>query len=165
MSELRVVGPDDWRLLRDTRLSALADAPDAFGSTLEQVREARRRRVADPRRRPGHSMVLVWSRVGPASRWAGPRPRPAGRRVWVWGCGPTRPLAVVASADRWLDALLAWARVPGVPGAPYDAVRLHVTEGNAGPSALRRPRVRADRGREPLREGSWLRIEELRLGL
>jgi ribosomal protein S18 acetylase RimI-like enzyme len=38
--EIRVIGGDDWQLWRDLRLAALADAPDAFGSTLADWRDA-----------------------------------------------------------------------------------------------------------------------------
>jgi ribosomal protein S18 acetylase RimI-like enzyme len=40
VTEIRLVGPDDWKLWRELRLDALADAPDAFGSTLADWRDA-----------------------------------------------------------------------------------------------------------------------------
>ncbi len=38
MVELRRIGPDDWPLWREVRLAALAEAPHAFSSTLEEWR-------------------------------------------------------------------------------------------------------------------------------
>jgi ribosomal protein S18 acetylase RimI-like enzyme len=37
MTELRTVGADDWRVMRDIRLDALREAPYAFGSTYAEA--------------------------------------------------------------------------------------------------------------------------------
>jgi GNAT superfamily N-acetyltransferase len=39
MADVRRVRPQDWQVLRDTRLNALADAPDAFATRFEEARE------------------------------------------------------------------------------------------------------------------------------
>jgi dihydropteroate synthase len=38
-TSVRIATPDDWRLWRELRLRALADSPDAFGETLDGVRD------------------------------------------------------------------------------------------------------------------------------
>lgn len=37
MIEVRRIGAEDWAIWRELRLRALADAPEAFGTTLEEV--------------------------------------------------------------------------------------------------------------------------------
>ncbi|WP_117212115.1 GNAT family N-acetyltransferase [Allorhizocola rhizosphaerae] len=39
MVEVRPLGPDDWQTVRELRLAALLDAPEAFGGTYEQSLE------------------------------------------------------------------------------------------------------------------------------
>jgi ribosomal protein S18 acetylase RimI-like enzyme len=129
---VRPVDPSEWRELRALRMRALADAPDAFGSTLEDARG-----YSDD-----HWRGLASGADGPvfvavdAGGWAGmvrtypdeddATPHVAG--LWV------APEARNHGVGRLLvDAFLGWAR-----GTGADEVRLWVTETNAAAMALYR---------------------------
>lgn len=162
-TELRPVGREDWELLRDVRLRALADAPNAFGTTLRQARK-----LADDEWRSrvdggGSTILAVDDGVALAMGGAfAPADRPT---VFVWGMW-TDPVARGRGIGGLvLDALVSWCRSPDRDPA-FAEVRLHVTEGNADARRLYVGRGFAPTGAwEPLREGSALRIEELGLTL
>jgi ribosomal protein S18 acetylase RimI-like enzyme len=157
VAEVRRVRPDEWHELRDTRLRALADAPDAFGTThaeaLLRPEEWWRGWALDSSAGADQAMFLAWSdcaAVGIAgvfhegsyyqviSMWTDPRER---------GRGVGRAL---------LDAAVVFAGEA--------EVRLSVTDGN---EAARRQYERygfvATGFTEPLRSNLALQIHELRL--
>lgn len=72
MLELRRLTPDDWQLWRAIRLQSLADAPDAFGSTLE--RENAFTEAEWRERLVGSRAVLVLVDGRPVAMGAGWRP-------------------------------------------------------------------------------------------
>jgi ribosomal protein S18 acetylase RimI-like enzyme len=143
MGEPRRLGPDDWETFRDLRLQALADSPDAFGSTLE--RELRfsedewRQRLGGP--------VFVVEDPDPVAVGGifdhGGTPH-------VWGMW-TRPDARGRGHARaLLDALIA----------PGTVAQLDVNVANAGARRAYERYGFVGTGRvEPLRPGSDQRIE------
>lgn len=154
-TELRQATADDWELLREVRLRALADAPDAFGSTLataRQLGEADWRQRADN----GGLTLLALDDTKPTAMGGAfaPDDRPT---VFVWGMWTAPEARGRGVGARLLDALVAWCE------PRYDEVRLHVTEGNDAARRLYVSRGFEPTGVwEPLREGSPVRIEELR---
>lgn len=158
MTELRRIGRDDWALLRDVRLRALADAPDAFGSTLAQAGGLSDDEWRERAGNGSYTLVAVEDGVGLAMGGAfAPDDRPT---VFVWGMWTDPTARGRGLAARLLDALVDDCR------PSYDEVRLHVTEGNDGARRLYVGRGFVPTGTwEPLREGSALRIEELALDL
>lgn len=156
---------DEWRTYRELRLRALADSPDAFGSTLE--REAAftdsewRNRLADgvsaPDAIPLVALVddtpaaLAWGRVAEHDAevahlyqvWVAPGHR---------GRGIGRML---------IEAVIAWARESGLR-----VLLLDVTAGNSAAVELYRQLGFVNAGdTQPLRDGSALRRQPMQLVL
>ena len=157
--------PHDWPSYRDLRLRALAEAPDAFGSTLdtERVRPdaewARRLEIAAHARselplvaRSGDEAIgLAWARIDTAAPEAAYL-----YQVWV------APEHRGAGAGRLLlEAAVAWARTMGARYLALDvtcgdtpAVRLYTRAG-----------FRISGDLKPLRPGSPLMVQPMRLPL
>jgi predicted GNAT family acetyltransferase len=151
-TELRRITPDDWELLRDIRLRALADSPDAFGSTLE--REASgdesewRRRASGP--------LLVVMEGDRAMSMAGTFTDEVGVHVWGMWTDPAHRGKGYGRAI--LDGLLGEARAAGL------LVQLHVNIANpVARTVYERYGFVGTGVLEPLRPGSEQRIELMEL--
>jgi GNAT superfamily N-acetyltransferase len=124
---IRQLEPAEWRLLRDLRLRALADAPGAFAATLEQARafsdDEWRRRAAGWRAAgdavfvSGRDGMVVGVRDGD-NAWLG--------AMWV---APERRREGIGLA--LAVAVVGWARSWGAK-----RVLLGVAEGNGPAAAL-----------------------------
>jgi GNAT superfamily N-acetyltransferase len=160
--QVRIVRPDEWRALRDIRLRALADAPDAFGSTLaaEQADpdEAWRHRANRPDGMAVVAVDEVGRFVGMASGGPAPERTDVAALYGMW----VDPLARGQGAGAALvRAVAAWARQVG-----YETIGLGVTLGNAPAIALYERLGFADTGlRYPLREGTDLTIQVMATSL
>jgi ribosomal protein S18 acetylase RimI-like enzyme len=159
---VRALTLQEWPLLRDVRLRALADAPDAFGRTFEEERgrpdaewEAQLARSV----RSDSTLTAVAERDGEAVGFVHAQvdadEPPTAELFGMW----VAPAARRSGAGRALvDAIAAWARSRG-------AVRLvlNVTEGNTAAERLYERaglRFTAD-DPVPLREGSPLRARRM----
>jgi ribosomal protein S18 acetylase RimI-like enzyme len=162
---VRRVRADEWIAYRDIRLRALADAPDAFGSTLaveqskadqywvERVSSA----TASESQLPlvataGDAFVgLVWGWIDPA--------KPDVAQVFqMWVAPEARGRGL---GSRLLDAVVAWARE-----AQAKSVILRVTCGNTAANRLyERYGFKASGDPEPLRPGSSILAQPMTLAL
>lgn len=107
--DLRRLAPDDWAGWRDIRLRALADTPDAFGSTLELERTFTE---ADWRSRLSGATVVASSGGEPVGCGAVFENRPGHAAVvamWVEPAYRGQGLS-----RRILDDLVGWARERGL---------------------------------------------------
>lgn len=154
--EVRTITPDDWPLLRDVSLRALADSPDAFRRTLAETQALTedfwRQRAA------GAAPILVVLDGGRGVAMGGVFTPPESAVAYVWGMWTAPEARGRGYAAGILTDLVNWCRDRDL------GVRLHVTEGND--VARRIYLVHGFRSTgvwEPLREGSALRVEELQL--
>jgi GNAT superfamily N-acetyltransferase len=136
MIMVREVRPDDWEMLRDVRLAALAEAPSAFGSTYAReagfTEERWRGRISE-------RSVTFFALAGPADGTSPGAGEPAGLAgVFVEDAAPelvsmwVRPGARgLGLGEALVEAALAWAL-----GRGYPALSLWVTEGNGAARRL-----------------------------
>ena len=150
--------PDDWPRVRDLRLRALLDAPDAFGSTHAQEAgdgedEWRAWMTGWPDASDQALFAAVddgdWIGIAVGVRWQRDRELVNLYAMWV------DPSARRRGVGRALvEAATAWARELNVR-----RMVLRVTDGNRGALALYEGCGFIDTGeREPLREGSQTRV-------
>lgn len=150
---LRLLAPDDWRLWRSVRLRSLADAPDAFGSTLAREQAFTEQ---DWRERLLSGPVVVIEERAPAACGAAFADGPdLFHVVAMWTAPEARGSGL---AGRVLRVLLEEAAGSG--RRPV----LDVTRGNDAARRLyERFGFRATGEARPLREGSSLMVERMAL--
>lgn len=153
---LRVISGDDWVAFRSLRLRALADSPTAFGATLAEA-EAQPEAVWRSRAEGPGPLLLAFAGDDPVAMGGLFVPAEADE-AFVWGMWVAPEARGQGLGARVLRELLEHARRLG------RTVSLHVTDGNDGARRLYEAHGFVGTGeREPLREGSDLRIERLRL--
>ena len=153
--EIRRIEPVEWERLREIRLKALADAPDAFGTTYEDA--------ADQSDAYWHGM-LEWPAwvAEEDDRWLGlvrvvPEEGEAQLvSMWVEPEARNRGIGQVL-----IEKVVQWARAHEMP-----AVTLWVTEGNPAAAALYRKAGFVDTGdRQPLPSNQAIQEHAMRLEL
>ncbi len=146
-----------WRLMRDARLRALADSPDAFGSTLAREQGFDRAEWASRASASGPTLIAVEDGVPVAM---GGVYVPAGTTdAQVWGMWTDPDHRGRGLAVDILNRLVAWSASQGF------SLRLHVTVGNVAARTLyeRHGFTATGAAPEELRTGSGLWVEELSL--
>ncbi|MEO7007061.1 MAG: GNAT family N-acetyltransferase [Terrimesophilobacter sp.] len=121
--DIRTATPDQWRTIRDLRLRALTDAPDAFCSTLERE-QAFDESTWKSRLESAHT-VFAWERADAVGTATGkPDPHEGGGReiVGMWVDPAHRGIGL---ATALIVELMRWARAEG-----SSSIALWVAEDN-----------------------------------
>lgn len=156
---MRGAGRTEWMRVRDLRLRALADAPDAFGSTLEIERgyeEGRWRELIEGWEGSVNALFVAeeqgaWVGMAVGSR----QHREPDAHLYAMWVDPTWRARGVGA--RLVDEVLAWSASWGAR-----SVILNVTETNRGAAAFYERMGFADTGqRHALRQGSDLLVRVL----
>ena len=155
---IRPCRADEWRALRELRLRALQDAPDAFGATFEEESadpdEAWQRRA----NRPDGIMVVAVDDagrfVGMASGGTAPEEIGGAAIYGMWVEPAARGQRI---GEALIGVIASWAQSEG-----HDRIGLGVTIGNGAAAALYERLGFEDTGlRFPLRKGTDLTIRVL----
>jgi GNAT superfamily N-acetyltransferase len=125
--EVRRVGPDDWADLRAVRLRALADAPDAFLTTLADAQASTDDEWRARARRRDAATFLAGD-AGMATGLVSPHLDATVELVGMWTAPEVRRTGVGATL---VAAVLDWARSQGAT-----RVVLDVAPGNHGATAF-----------------------------
>ncbi|GGU13658.1 GNAT family N-acetyltransferase [Nocardioides albus] len=154
--EVCTITADDWSLLRNVSLRALADSPDAFRRTLAETQGLTEDFWRQRAEGPGLILLVLEDGRGVAMGGIFTPPDSAVTDVWgMWTAPEARGRGYAAGL---LTDLVSWCRDRDLD------VRLHVTEGNHVARRLYVVHGFEPTGVwEPLREGSELRVEELQL--
>ncbi|MER7440819.1 GNAT family N-acetyltransferase [Micromonospora avicenniae] len=134
MIEIRLLTPDDWRIWRDVRLAALAEAPYAFGSRLSDWQDDgdREERWRSRLEIPGSHNLVAALGGRPVGQASGVPTATTGvaELISMWVHPQARGHGV---ADALVDAVARWARQAGA-----DRLRLAVMAGNERAARLYR---------------------------
>jgi ribosomal protein S18 acetylase RimI-like enzyme len=160
-SEIRRVSPDEWRELRDTRLNALWDAPDAFGGSYDTSLARPDEWWIEWARKSAESaeqaMFLAWDEgkpVGIAGTFLDDESRRIVIAMWV------RPAHQgMGLGRRLLDAVVSWVRAQGAHEVYLDvADRKDAARGLYETYGFRETGVV-----KPLRDGSHISVHGMKL--
>jgi ribosomal protein S18 acetylase RimI-like enzyme len=146
--EVQALTPSDWQTWRELRLSALAEAPAAFGSRLADWQDAEEERWRDRLAVPGSVnfiALLAGKPAGMASGVPGENGIPELISMWVSPAGRGKGVG-----DRLVQAVAQWAQSRGA-----SMLLLEVAEDNEHAAALYRRNGFADTGEltGPLADG------------